>query len=59
MLDTNAAYDALKGAGPIAIVGFCMGGSVAFLAATLAFHVDEAHRIEHVGWNRKVADQAR
>jgi carboxymethylenebutenolidase len=31
-LDTKAAYDALKGAGPIAIVGFCMGGSVAFLA---------------------------
>jgi carboxymethylenebutenolidase len=34
MLDTNAAYDALKSTQPIAIVGFCMGGSVAFKAAT-------------------------
>ncbi len=34
MLDTQAAYDAVKSAGPTAIVGFCMGGSVAFLAAT-------------------------
>jgi len=34
LLDTEAAYDALKSVGPVAIIGFCMGGSVAFLAAT-------------------------
>jgi carboxymethylenebutenolidase len=34
LLDTQAAFDAAKPAGPTAIVGFCMGGSVAFLAAT-------------------------
>lgn len=32
--DTQAAIDAVKSAGPVAVVGFCMGGSVAFLAAT-------------------------
>jgi carboxymethylenebutenolidase len=32
--DTDAAKDAVKSAGPVAIVGFCLGGSVAFSAAT-------------------------
>ena len=32
--DTQAAIDSLKNEGPVAIIGFCMGGSVAFLAAT-------------------------
>jgi carboxymethylenebutenolidase len=32
--DTQAAIDALKGAGPIAVIGYCMGGSIAFLSAT-------------------------
>ena len=32
--DTQAAIDELKKEGPVAIVGFCMGGSIAFLAAT-------------------------
>jgi carboxymethylenebutenolidase len=32
--DTQAAIDELKKDGPVAIIGFCMGGSVAFLAAT-------------------------
>jgi carboxymethylenebutenolidase len=32
--DTQAAIDALKPAGPVAVVGFCMGGSIAFLSAT-------------------------
>ena len=32
--DTDAAIKEIKSAGPVAIVGFCMGGSVAFLAAT-------------------------
>ena len=32
--DTQAAIDAVKGIGPIGIVGFCLGGSVAYAAAT-------------------------
>jgi carboxymethylenebutenolidase len=31
--DTQAAIDELKSSGPVAIMGFCMGGTVAFLAA--------------------------
>jgi carboxymethylenebutenolidase len=31
--DTKAAIDELKKEGPVAIMGFCMGGSIAFLAA--------------------------
>src|SRR6201747_890375 len=34
LLDTQAAIDAVKGIGPIGIVGFCLGGSVAYAAAT-------------------------
>jgi carboxymethylenebutenolidase len=33
MRDTAAAIDAVKSAGKVGIVGYCMGGSVAFLAA--------------------------
>ncbi|RDV03914.1 dienelactone hydrolase family protein [Undibacter mobilis] len=33
MADTSAAKDNLKGVGPIGIIGFCLGGSVAFLGA--------------------------
>ena len=32
--DTQAAIDAVKTIGPVGIVGFCLGGSVAFAAAT-------------------------
>jgi len=32
--DTQAAIDELRKEGPVAIIGFCMGGTVAFLAAT-------------------------
>jgi carboxymethylenebutenolidase len=32
--DTQAAIDEVKAAGPVAVVGFCMGGSIAFLSAT-------------------------
>jgi carboxymethylenebutenolidase len=32
--DTDAALKDLKGVGPLGIVGFCMGGTIAFLAAT-------------------------
>jgi len=31
--DTQAAIDDLKKDGPVAIIGFCMGGTIAFLAA--------------------------
>jgi carboxymethylenebutenolidase len=33
MRDTQAAINDLKKEGPVAIIGFCLGGSVAFLAA--------------------------
>jgi carboxymethylenebutenolidase len=33
MLDVGAACDEAKSAGPVAIVGFCLGGSVSFRAA--------------------------
>ena len=32
--DTQAAIDAVKNVGPVGIIGFCLGGSVAFVAAT-------------------------
>jgi carboxymethylenebutenolidase len=34
MLDTEAAIDALKREGAVAVMGFCLGGSVSWLAAT-------------------------
>ena len=32
--DTEAAIDAVKGEGPAGIIGFCLGGSIAYAAAT-------------------------
>ena len=32
--DTQAAIDVVASTGPVAVVGFCMGGTIAFLAAT-------------------------
>ena len=32
--DTRAAIDAVKDVGPVGIIGFCLGGSVAYAAAT-------------------------
>jgi carboxymethylenebutenolidase len=32
--DTQAAIDAVKDVGPVGIVGFCLGGSIAYAAAT-------------------------
>jgi carboxymethylenebutenolidase len=32
--DTQAAIDAVKNVGPVGIIGFCLGGSIAFVAAT-------------------------
>jgi carboxymethylenebutenolidase len=34
LLDIQAGIDDVKAAGPVGVIGFCMGGSVAFLAAT-------------------------
>jgi carboxymethylenebutenolidase len=34
MHDVAAARDNIKGSGPLGIIGFCMGGTAAFLAAT-------------------------
>jgi carboxymethylenebutenolidase len=34
LADTQAAIDAVKGAGKVAVLGYCMGGSIAFLSAT-------------------------
>jgi carboxymethylenebutenolidase len=34
LLDTQAAIDAVANVGPVGIVGFCLGGSVAYAAAT-------------------------
>ena len=33
MLDVSAAQADIKGAGPLGVIGFCMGGTAAFLAA--------------------------
>ncbi|HUB97500.1 MAG TPA: dienelactone hydrolase family protein [Stellaceae bacterium] len=33
LMDTQAAIDAVKSAGKVGIVGYCMGGTVAFLSA--------------------------
>jgi len=34
LADTQAAIDAVKSAGKVAVIGYCMGGSIAFLSAT-------------------------
>ena len=34
LLDTQAAIDAVSSVGPVGIIGFCLGGSVAYVAAT-------------------------
>ena len=34
LLDVQAAIDAVAGAGPVAVIGYCWGGTLAFLAAT-------------------------
>ena len=33
LLDVQASIDELKKSGPVAIMGFCMGGTISFLAA--------------------------
>jgi carboxymethylenebutenolidase len=34
LLDIQAGIDNVKSAGPVGVIGFCMGGSIAFLSAT-------------------------
>ena len=34
LMDTQAAIDAVRDVGPVGIIGFCLGGSVAYAAAT-------------------------
>jgi carboxymethylenebutenolidase len=34
LLDIQASIDEVKSVGPVGVIGFCMGGTVAFLAAT-------------------------
>ena len=34
LMDTQAAIDAVQDVGPVGIIGYCLGGSVAFAAAT-------------------------
>ncbi len=34
LMDTQAAIDSVKSAGKVAVLGFCMGGSIAFLSTT-------------------------
>ena len=34
LLDTQAAIDEVKNVGPVGIIGFCLGGSIAYAAAT-------------------------
>ena len=34
LLDTQAAIDAVRSVGPVGIIGFCLGGSIAYAAAT-------------------------
>ena len=45
MRDTQAAIDEARKVGPAAIVGFCMGGSIAFLAAAKCNGLSAA-----IGW---------
>lgn len=36
MKDVQAAIDEVKGGGPVGVIGFCLGGTLSFLAATRA-----------------------
>lgn len=54
--DTQAAIDDLKKEGPVAIIGFCMGGSIAFLAATRLTGLSAAVAY-YGGYIAKVADE--
>ena len=40
--DVEAAADSVRSAGPVGVVGFCMGGSLAFLAAARLDGIDAA-----------------
>jgi carboxymethylenebutenolidase len=40
--DTQAAIDSVKNVGPVGIIGFCLGGSVAYVAAAQLFGLEAA-----------------
>jgi carboxymethylenebutenolidase len=54
--DTQAAIDEIKSVGPVGIVGFCMGGSIAFMAATRLSGLKAAVGY-YGGYIAKVADE--
>ena len=43
--DTQAAIDAVKDVGPVGIIGFCLGGSIAYAAATKLSGLIGRHRL--------------
>ena len=59
--DTQAAIDAVKDVGPVGIVGFCLGGSVAYAAATKLSGPDGGDRLlrrRHRPLRRRQAESA-
>ena len=47
--DTEAALKDIKSVGPLGIIGFCMGGSIAFLSAGPGFRVSARSRLCQAG----------
>ena len=41
--DTQAAIDAVKNVGPVGIIGFCLGGSIAFVADRKSTRLNSSH----------------
>ena len=54
--DTQAAIDAVKSAGPVGITGFCMGGTIVFLASAQLSGL-KAGVAYYGGQHRKNVDQ--
>ena len=58
MLDVQAAIDRARGAGKVGVVGYCWGGTVAYLAAART-KIDAAVAYYGGGINRHTAEQPR
>ena len=58
MLDVQAGIDRVRAAGKVAVVGFCWGGTVAYLAAA-RLNVDAAVAYYGGGINRHTAEKPR